>query len=344
MLLQTHSREEAMKSAQGLAALIQTERTVMAAAGEQACLNCKLLKSKQVHQVTWQKVLPDGERNVATYNIYSGQRVNAGYKGKVQFKYVGLQNSSIVIQDVTEQDEGCYRCLFNTWPDGALICSTCLKLYELHEPVLHFRESNVSQGVIVSCSATARPTPTVTLRVLHHELKSSIHKYSNDNGTVTVIATAVLPHRNVNNTEVECEVHVPLVDPKKVVMPIPEVKLASGDGPERQTGSEDIDLTWVIPVVLVFLLIVLCSVLFSVYLFWKRKQLNRPAHKDPEVIKTPAKPAEPEIRSPLLQELDEQSGPRLRTSTVKKGKTKDPSVTPPERSCRRPLFNDKKSP
>uniref|UniRef100_A0A3Q3GHL7 Ig-like domain-containing protein n=1 Tax=Labrus bergylta TaxID=56723 RepID=A0A3Q3GHL7_9LABR len=110
-------------------ALIQTEHTVMAAVGEQACLNCQLMKSKDVHQVTWQKILPDGESNVATYNKYFKKLVNLGFQGKVELINAGLQNSSILIRNVTEEDEGCYRCMFNTYPDGALIATTCLKLY-----------------------------------------------------------------------------------------------------------------------------------------------------------------------------------------------------------------------
>ncbi|KAM6957966.1 uncharacterized protein LKV04_022097 [Tautogolabrus adspersus] len=203
------------------AALIQTQQTVMAAVGDQACLNCWLVKSKEVHQVTWQKILPDGERNVGTYSKYSIKRVNTGFQGKVEFRQAGLQNSSIVIRNVTEQDEGCYRCLFNTYPDGALICSTCLKLYELHGPFLHVRESNSSEEVVVSCSATGRPAPTVTLSVLHHKLHFSTHSHKNTNGTVTVSTESVLRRNYDNSTQVECEVKVPSVPLKKDSVMIP---------------------------------------------------------------------------------------------------------------------------
>lgn len=113
----------------GLPALIQTQHTVMVSVGNEACLNCRLVQSKDVLQVTWQKLSPEGERNVATFNKYYGQRVNADFRDKVEFKDAGLQNCSIVFRRVTEQDEGCYRCMFNTYPDGALKVSTCLRLY-----------------------------------------------------------------------------------------------------------------------------------------------------------------------------------------------------------------------
>ncbi|XP_049919328.1 OX-2 membrane glycoprotein-like isoform X2 [Epinephelus moara] len=113
----------------GLAAVIETQQTVMAAVGEEALLTCQLMQPKDVVQVTWQKVLPEGVKNIATYTEYFGQRVNPDFRDKVEFKYAGLQNSSIVIKRVTEEDEGCYYCLFNTYPDGALTGSTCLQLY-----------------------------------------------------------------------------------------------------------------------------------------------------------------------------------------------------------------------
>uniref|UniRef100_A0A3P9D4U1 Ig-like domain-containing protein n=1 Tax=Maylandia zebra TaxID=106582 RepID=A0A3P9D4U1_9CICH len=134
-----------------LTAVVQTQQTVLAAVGEDAEFSCQLLETKDVLQVTWQKISRDVETNVATYNKYFGQRVNDGFTDKVKFKYTGLQNCSIVIRNVTEQDEGCYRCLFNTYPEG------------LHEPVVDVRESNSTEEWVVSCSATGRPAPTVTL-------------------------------------------------------------------------------------------------------------------------------------------------------------------------------------
>ena len=66
-----------------LTSLIETQQTVMAAVGEEAQLNCQLMQSKEVLQVTWQKLLPEGEKNLATYNKYFGQKVNAGFMRKI---------------------------------------------------------------------------------------------------------------------------------------------------------------------------------------------------------------------------------------------------------------------
>uniref|UniRef100_A0A3Q3G9E6 OX-2 membrane glycoprotein-like n=1 Tax=Labrus bergylta TaxID=56723 RepID=A0A3Q3G9E6_9LABR len=304
-------------SQKGLNSVIQTQKTVAAAVGEQACLKCLLIQTKEVHQVTWQKILPDGERTVATDNLHFGQRVDPYFSGKVEFRDAGLQNSSIVIRNVTEQDEGYYRCMFNTYPDGALIATTCLKLYELHGPVLHVRESNFSEEVIVFCSATGRPAPTVTLNVLHHKLNFSTHSFKNTNGTVTVNTTCLLMRSYDNSTQVECEVQVPSVPLKKDSVMIPAVQLSSEDGSKVDTGSNVVGITLVIAaVVIVSLVVLLC--------FLRRKLLNSPISwcknkEDPEVIKTPLPTEKPLMnRTTLMLQQNEQEGLRQRTPPADK--------------------------
>ncbi|CAK6977522.1 OX-2 membrane glycoprotein-like, partial [Scomber scombrus] len=184
--------------------VIQTQQTVMVKVGEDVHLSCQLMQTKDVLQVTWQKDLPEGKKNIATYSEHFGQTVNPGFQGKVEFKDAGLKNCSIVIRKVMEQDEGCYLCLFNTFPDGSLTGRTCLHLYELHEPILQIRESNSTEETVVSCSATGRPAPTVTLNVPQQDLyfsNSSTVSVTNTNATVTVTTTAVLCGFHGNGTQ-----------------------------------------------------------------------------------------------------------------------------------------------
>ncbi|XP_049426746.1 OX-2 membrane glycoprotein-like isoform X2 [Epinephelus fuscoguttatus] len=209
----------------GLAAVIETQQTVMAAVGEDALLNCQLMQPKDVLQIRWQKVLPERVKNLASYNKYFVRDVNPDFRDKMEFKYAGLQNCSIVIRRVTEEDEGCYHCVFKIHPDRALTGSTCLQLYELHEPVLHVRESNSPEEAVVSCSATGRPAPTVTLTVPHYNSTS----VTNTNATVTVTATAVLPRLHGNSTQVGCAVRVLSGPQIEVLTMIPEVTLSSAD-------------------------------------------------------------------------------------------------------------------
>uniref|UniRef100_A0A3B5A169 Ig-like domain-containing protein n=1 Tax=Stegastes partitus TaxID=144197 RepID=A0A3B5A169_9TELE len=244
-------------------AVIETQPTVVAAAGGEAQLNCQLLQSKEVLQVTWQKVLRDGEKNLGTYNKYSGQTVNPEFADKMEFRYTGLQNCSIVVRNMTEQDEGCYRCLFNTYPEGALTATTCLQVYELHEPVLRVGESDSSAESLVSCSATGRPAPTVTLNVTQQHLHFSHHNtvsVNNNNGTVTVTTTAVLSGFHGNGTQVSCAARLLSGPQMETVLMIPEVKLTE-------------DPTWII--VLVVMMVACGAVVVIISAVIKRRSLNR---------------------------------------------------------------------
>ncbi|XP_078099658.1 uncharacterized protein LOC144512684 [Sander vitreus] len=271
----------------GLTSLIETQQTVMAAVGEEAQLNCQLMQSKDVLQVTWQQLLPEGEKNLATYNKYFGERVNAGVEEKVEFKSAGLQNSSIVIRKVTEQDEGCYRCLFNTYPEGALTATTCLQLYELHEAILHVGESNSPEEAVVSCSATGRPAPTVTLTVPHHNSSS----VTNTNGTVTVTTTAVLPRLHGNSTQVGCAARVLSGPQIEVFTMIPEI---------RQPSADDFTL-----IIGLFVVMVCVAAIITVWL--KRKYWNCLSHEDSEENKTPQKTVKDdhEPKTPLMSLVNE---------------------------------------
>ncbi|XP_027131893.1 OX-2 membrane glycoprotein-like [Larimichthys crocea] len=250
----------------GQAAPVQTQLTVMAAVGDEACLSCQLTQHKEVLQVTWQKLSPEGEKDVATSTKGFGRQVNRGFRDKVEFKDAGLQNSSIVIRNVTEQDEGCYQCLFYSKHEGALTGRTCLKVYELHEPVLHV-ESNSAEEAVVSCSATGRPAPTVTLRVLQQDLHLSDYSsvsVTNTNSTVTVTSTAVLSGFHDDRTQVGCAVRVLSGPQKEVLMMIPAVKQSSADGFDELSGSNNRDHSWA--VIGVSLLVLVCGILTLVFL------------------------------------------------------------------------------
>ncbi|KAM4537996.1 nectin-4-like [Fundulus diaphanus] len=223
----------------GLAVLIQTQQTVLAAVGEDAPLSCLLLETKDVQQVTWQKVFRNKERNIGSYSEYFGQTVNSDFKDKVQFTEAGLQKTSIVIRNVTEQDEGCYLCRFITYPDGALTAGTCLKVYELHGPVLDVSRSSSPAGSVVSCSATGRPAPTVTLTAPQQNLSLSLYnttRVSNSNGTVTVTTTALLSASS--STQVGCSVSVLSAAPRELLLTVPGPSQRSDGGEKNLLNTQ----------------------------------------------------------------------------------------------------------
>ncbi|XP_067438708.1 immunoglobulin superfamily member 10-like [Thunnus thynnus] len=270
----------------GQTADIQTQQTVMAAVGEDVHLSCQLMQSRDVLQVTWQKLSPDGKKkNLGSCDKNSSQTVNDGFQGKVEFKDAGLQNCSIVIRKVMEQDEGCYLCLFNTFPDGSLTGRTCLQLYELHEPILQIRESNSTEETVVSCSATGRPAPTVTLNVPQQDLyfsHNSTVSVTNTNSTVTVTTTAVLSGLHGNGAQVGCAARLLSVPEIQVFMTIP------ADGFDDESGSNK---NFTLIVTLITAVVVVCvAVVVTVLL--RHKQKNSLSHRDAEEMEMTQEPIE----------------------------------------------------
>uniref|UniRef100_A0A3B3XXK2 Ig-like domain-containing protein n=1 Tax=Poecilia mexicana TaxID=48701 RepID=A0A3B3XXK2_9TELE len=208
----------------GRSAVIETKETVWAAVGDQASLSCRLTEDKDVLQITWQKVLPDGEKNLATYTKKFGSRVRPDLEEKMDFQYESLQSCSMVIRKVMEEDEGCYRCLFNTYPNGALIGKTSE----------HLQMVNFSlNGSVVTCSATGRPVPMVTLTVLHQNLSFSHYNTSrvtNTNGTITSTTTVLLSA--LNTTQVECSVLVQPAALRELLVTVPGLTETFDDGEE----------------------------------------------------------------------------------------------------------------
>ncbi|XP_037552734.1 immunoglobulin superfamily member 10-like [Nematolebias whitei] len=221
----------------GVTAVIQTHPNVAAAAGEDARLFCQLLETTMVYQVTWQKIFEGKEINIGSYEKFNGETVNLEFEGKVQFKEAGLQNNSIVIRNVTEQDGGCYLCVFTTYPHGGLSNKTCVHVYELHEPVLQVRRSKSPEESLVSCSATGRPAPTVTLTAPQQHLHLSQHNtvtVTNTNNTVTVTTTAVLSGLHDDSfqdtyIQVACAAKVDFGPQVEVVKRITELRPTSDD-------------------------------------------------------------------------------------------------------------------
>uniref|UniRef100_A0A8D2L945 Immunoglobulin V-set domain-containing protein n=1 Tax=Varanus komodoensis TaxID=61221 RepID=A0A8D2L945_VARKO len=65
---------------------------------------------------------------VATYSNTHGSRVLGKYQHHVHLSQSGLAVSAITFHAVTLKDEGCYSCIFNTFPLGSIPGKTCLKV------------------------------------------------------------------------------------------------------------------------------------------------------------------------------------------------------------------------
>ncbi|XP_058885648.1 uncharacterized protein LOC117972804 [Acipenser ruthenus] len=111
------------------AELVRTQRVVAATLGENVSLKCELTKHKDVLQVTWQKTKGQSFENIATYNKRFGAKITDAFRDRMTVTQVGTDVSCITIEGVRKEDEACYSCLFNAYPEGAITGRTCLSVY-----------------------------------------------------------------------------------------------------------------------------------------------------------------------------------------------------------------------
>uniref|UniRef100_A0A3P9CPJ6 Ig-like domain-containing protein n=1 Tax=Maylandia zebra TaxID=106582 RepID=A0A3P9CPJ6_9CICH len=131
-------------------------------------------------------------------------------------KYFGQR----VNDGFTDKEDHFYHCLFNTYPEGSFTGKPC------HQ--------------VVSCSATGRPAPTVTLSVSQQDLNFSQYNtvsVSNTNATFTVTTTAVLSGSRNNSTQVECAARVLSAPQRETMVMILEVQHVHGGNDDNDDGK-----------------------------------------------------------------------------------------------------------
>ncbi|NXL02070.1 OX2G protein, partial [Mesembrinibis cayennensis] len=174
-------------------------------AGGNVTFSCRSVTKEDVLQVTWQKETEGAEDNIATYSTMNGQTIAKGYVGHVSFAHSELQASAISLRGVTLQDEGCYKCIFNTFPSGAVAGRMCLKVYAISDPIVEAKlipspdKAEDSEKVVgMSCSATGKPAPKITWH-LPSTLKEKPREYHVrlSNQTVTVISNFTHTHSKI---------------------------------------------------------------------------------------------------------------------------------------------------
>ncbi|XP_053242304.1 OX-2 membrane glycoprotein-like [Podarcis raffonei] len=156
--------------------------------GGNATLRCTLTKSLFTVQVTWQQEVNKNVVNVAAYDNKQIPNINDQYKGRVNLTILELNDTAISFWNVSTQENGCYRCIFNTFPPGSNSKKTCLSVYGRLNTFLHY---SISDGRLnATCSATGFPRPNITW-VAPRGLKEE-HEITNPNRTVSVISNILV--------------------------------------------------------------------------------------------------------------------------------------------------------
>lgn len=65
---------------------------------------------------------------MVTFSKNHGVVLQPAYEDKVNITELGLHNSTITFWNTTLDDEGCYKCLFNTFGSGKISGVACLTL------------------------------------------------------------------------------------------------------------------------------------------------------------------------------------------------------------------------
>ncbi|XP_068764897.1 OX-2 membrane glycoprotein isoform X2 [Struthio camelus] len=242
-------------------------------AGGNVTFSCRLITNEDALQVTWQKEMEGTDDNIATYSTVNGQKIVKSYGSHVSFALSELQASAISLQGVTFQDEGCYKCIFNTFPSGAVTGRMCLKVYAISDPKVEAKlipspdkaKGNV-KVVEMSCSATGKPAPKITWQ-LPSTLQQKPREYHVrvSNQTVTVISNFTLTHSKVlQEYPVTCMIQHPSLN---VTLALPTDSLMQGQ-----------DSTIAPVVATAFgVLVPLISLLLLGFLFWHcLRQLHDP--------------------------------------------------------------------
>ncbi|NXI74329.1 OX2G protein, partial [Anseranas semipalmata] len=203
-------------------------------AGGNVTFSCRLVMNEDVIQVTWQKEVDGAEDNLATYSTMNGQKIAKGYDSHVSFAHSGLQTSAISLHGVTLQDEGCYKCIFNTFPLGAVTGRMCLKVYAISDPKVEAKliaspdKSEDSEKVVgISCSATGKPAPKITWHLPSTLLqKPKEYHIRLGNQTVTVISNFTHAHSKIlQKYPIACVIQHPSLN---VTLALPMDSLAQG--------------------------------------------------------------------------------------------------------------------
>ncbi|KAM5276621.1 OX-2 membrane glycoprotein-like isoform 2-T2 [Hipposideros larvatus] len=221
-----------------------------------ASLRCSLETSQEVLVVTWQKIKAASPENMVTFSKTHGVVVQAAYKDKINITELGLQNSTITFWNTTLEDEGCYKCLFNTFGSGKVSGIACLTLFVQPTVFLHYKlfEDHLN----ITCSANARPAPAISWKVSGSGMDNSTEILSHPNGTTSVISVLhVKDPKSQLGKEVICQVlHLGTVTNFRQTV---------------NKGLMDTRGVWFsVPLLLSIVSLVILLILISILLYWKR--------------------------------------------------------------------------
>ncbi|XP_077061043.1 OX-2 membrane glycoprotein-like [Siphateles boraxobius] len=178
--------------------------------GQDASLSCTLLPfASGVKQVTWQRVRThENLQTLATFSEQFQDNVAEEYVGKVTLTLGTFNSTSITIKNTTFEDEACYICSFKVYPSGPKRKTLCLTVKGISEITAEVKPSTTSDSdVVVSCSATGKPTPTIQWKSSETEMNFFMSNHFtnlNEDSSTTITSNITIPLSQFHWKYVEC--------------------------------------------------------------------------------------------------------------------------------------------
>nr|XP_048310326.1 OX-2 membrane glycoprotein-like isoform X2 [Myodes glareolus] len=159
--------------------------------GRNVTIFCNLTSLANVLQVTWQKIEGSLPQNIGTYSHKYGENVLPPYENRLHCKILEPNASFIIIQEVTFEDEACYKCLFNTFPYGSHGGQTCLNVLIAPELITELHPVPGSEDLLsLHCSGVGKPAPGISIYP-SEALVLLQREYLTENPNTTVTVTKI---------------------------------------------------------------------------------------------------------------------------------------------------------
>ncbi|XP_048053833.1 OX-2 membrane glycoprotein-like [Megalobrama amblycephala] len=175
--------------------------------GRDASFSCTLPNPSGVKHVTWQRVRADQSVQIlATFSERFQDNVDKEYADKVTLTRASLNSTSIEIKNTTFEDEACYICSFKVYPSGPIRKTMCLTVKGISEITAEMNPSPSSDQVVVSCSATGKPAPTIQWKSTEEERNFLSNDFTtlNKDSSTTITSNITFSLSQFHGKYVEC--------------------------------------------------------------------------------------------------------------------------------------------
>lgn len=188
---------------------ITADRNKTAVSGKKISLSCSYGLPEKVEQIIWTHTSAQGvSTEVASFAKRSDPMIEPQFQGRIWLS-ASLSDSQLTIQPVNIPDEGCYTCLYNTYPNGPKSSTVCLATYVLPKPQVSYKTT--SPGVIeANCTSVSRPPAEIVWNVERDNRTMGppvTTQILQSDGTTHVISTLTVQSGLLKDVSIKCLVH-----------------------------------------------------------------------------------------------------------------------------------------